>query len=102
MPFNTLADDLQRLVDATDAIGQAIIDAGGIVNEYDRLEEYPADIATIPSHLGTKSITADGVYNATDDNLDGYSSVTVEVTPPINTILEAVNTSLETSIGPST
>ena len=76
---NTIADNLQRLVDATDAIGQAIIDAGGTVNEYDRLEEYPADIATIPSHLGTKSITADGTYIATDDNLDGYSSVTVDV-----------------------
>ena len=99
---NTIADNLQRLIAARTAIGNAIVTKGGTVNSGDGLEEFPADIATIPSHLGTKSITADGTYNATDDNLDGYSSVTVEVTPPINTILEAVNTSLETSIGPST
>ena len=99
---NTIADNLQRLVDVTDAIGQAIIDAGGTVQEGDRLEEYPADITTIPSHLGTKNITADGVYDATDDDLDGFSSVTVEVTPPINAILESVNDSLEASIGPTT
>lgn len=29
--------------------------------------------------LGTKSITANGTYTATDDSLDGYSSVTVNV-----------------------
>jgi hypothetical protein len=29
--------------------------------------------------LGTKSITTNGTYNAEDDNLDGYSSVTVNV-----------------------
>lgn len=31
------------------------------------------------STLGTKSITANGTYNASDDSLDGYSSVTVNV-----------------------
>lgn len=30
-------------------------------------------------NLGTKTVTSNGVYNATDDNLDGYSSVTVNV-----------------------
>lgn len=29
--------------------------------------------------LGTKTITTNGVYNASDDNLDGYSKVTVDV-----------------------
>ena len=29
--------------------------------------------------LGTKTITANGTYNASDDNFDGYSSVTVNV-----------------------
>lgn len=29
--------------------------------------------------LGTKTITTNGVYNASDDNLDGYSQVTVDV-----------------------
>lgn len=31
------------------------------------------------STLGTKTITANGEYDATDDNLDGYSEVTVSV-----------------------
>lgn len=31
------------------------------------------------STLGTKTITQNGTYNATDDNLDGYSEVTVNV-----------------------
>lgn len=31
------------------------------------------------STLGTKTITQNGTYNATDDNLDGYSEVTVSV-----------------------
>jgi len=29
--------------------------------------------------LGTKTITANGTYNASDDSLDGYSSVTVTI-----------------------
>lgn len=32
--------------------------------------------------LGTKHITHNGIYNASDDNLDGYSSVSVAVTTP--------------------
>ena len=32
-----------------------------------------------PPALGTKSITANGTYNASSDNLDGYSQVTVNV-----------------------
>lgn len=32
--------------------------------------------------LGTKSITSNGIYNAADDSLDGYNSVTVAVPMP--------------------
>ena len=32
-----------------------------------------------PSKLGTKTITENGTYNASSDNLDGYSSVSVNV-----------------------
>ena len=35
------------------------------------------------SNLGTKNITANGTYQAQDDNLDGYSAVTVAVTPTL-------------------
>ena len=32
-----------------------------------------------PSDLGTKTITLNGTYDAEDDNVDGYSEVTVNV-----------------------
>lgn len=35
-----------------------------------------------PSVLGTKTITTNGTYNASSDNYDGYSSVTVSVPVP--------------------
>ena len=44
---------------------------------------YASVNVNVPSEeptLGTKTITANGTYNASDDNLDGYSSVTVNVT----------------------
>lgn len=34
------------------------------------------------ANLGTKSITSNGTYNASSDNLDGYSQVTVNVPNP--------------------
>ena len=46
--------------------------------------------------LGTKSITANGTYNASDDNYDGYSSVTVNV-PSQSATLQA-----KTNITPAT
>ena len=49
--------------------------------------------------LGTKSITANGTYNAADDSLDGYSSVTVSVSggggpnlPDPSTVTDLTNT----------
>jgi hypothetical protein len=45
--------------------------------------------AELPINVGEKTITANGVYEAEDDSLDGYSKVTVsvsgEVTPPTTT-----------------
>lgn len=57
---NTIAENLQRLVDAKNDIIDAIIAKGGTVNEGDGLEEFPADIATIPvggdSHFATNLV----------------------------------------------
>lgn len=36
-------------------------------------------IPDIPAVVGTKEITENGTYNASDDNLEGYSSITVNV-----------------------
>ena len=90
--ITSIADNLQRLADVTDAIGEAIAAAGGTVGQYDRLEQYPDDIATItPAKLTTKTITENGIYNANDE-----TTVTVtqtDTTYPItfNTINNTLN-----------
>lgn len=50
---NTIADNLQRLVDAKTAIASAITAKGGTVTTGDGFEAFPADIATIPTGGGT-------------------------------------------------
>lgn len=41
-------------------------------------------------NLGTKNITANGTYNASSDNLDGYSQVSVAVPAPTTTPITTV------------
>ena len=50
---NTIADNLLRLQTARTAIATAITTKGGTVTQGDGFEEFPADIATIPSGGGT-------------------------------------------------
>ena len=50
-------------------------------------------------HLAQKSITANGTYNATDDNLDGYSSVIVNVSAPEVTITDGGSVTQELQPG---
>lgn len=80
---NTIADNLTRLQTARTAIATAITTKGGTVAEGAGLEDFPTAIGTIPSGGGstliTKSITSNGTYNASSDDADGYSSVTVTV-----------------------
>lgn len=45
---------------------------------YDNVTVNPIPDEYIIPNLGTKTITTNGTYNATDDNLDGYSQVSVE------------------------
>lgn len=45
---------------------------------YNVTDKASAKVNVPEKQLGTKTITKNGVYNATDDNLDGYSQVTVE------------------------
>lgn len=79
MPEPTIADRLERLIDAKEDIDTAITEKGGTVTK--GLENSDDDIASIPAtgDLGTKTIVANGTYDAEDDELDGYSSVTVDV-----------------------
>lgn len=57
-----------------------------------------------PSVLGSKTINKNGVYYATDDNLDGYSSVNVNVLDVSYTTVESVVLAQKniTSVGYST
>ena len=54
--------------------GEIEINANGIYNVTDKVS---ARVSVPEKQLGTKTITKNGVYKATDDNLDGYSQVTV-------------------------
>ena len=93
---NTIAQNLQRLIDAKNAIGSAITEKGGTVGVDDGLEEFPASIATIPSGgsdlLGSFLLTLDRfnvnlndkelVYNqssATQNSSGGYIAPTTIV-----------------------
>ena len=55
--------------------GEIEINANGIYNVTDKVS---ARVSVPEKQLGTKTITKNGVYNANNDNLDGYSQVTVE------------------------
>lgn len=66
--------DEQNLYDIADAIREKL----GVQTEY-LPSEMASAIGSIAGTLGTKTITENGTYNATDDDLDGYSQVTVNV-----------------------
>lgn len=56
---------------------------GGTIPTNKNTENLSSAIESIPSGssatLGTKNITSNGIYKASDDNLDGYSQVNVDV-----------------------
>ena len=56
-------------------VGTKEIETNG---NYDVREYANASVNVPEKYLGTKTITANGTYLASDDNLDGYSSVSVE------------------------
>lgn len=48
-------------------------------------------VAPTPAVLGTKTITANGIYSASSDSLDGYSKVTVSVSSGVNLQSKSAN-----------
>lgn len=46
--------------------------------DYDAIKKVEVNVNLPEPKLGTKTITSNGTYKATDDNLDGYSEVEVE------------------------
>ena len=93
-PVITDNDILQGIAEAIQAK-----DSGGQMT----VDEMPTRIANIPSGGGTlipKTITQNGVYNASSDNADGYDVVTVSV-PERNTLDEYFADTLEVANIPS-
>ena len=76
----TTAEYLERLVQAKNNIANAITNAGGTVNSGDGLEDFSADINTIPTSGNIDSLTvySNGTYTA-PSGVDGYNPVSVYV-----------------------
>lgn len=68
-------DKSSAKVDIPEPTGTLEINANGTYNVKDK--EF-ADVNVPEKKLGTKNITSNGVYKASDDGLDGYSEVDVE------------------------
>lgn len=77
--MGTIAEKLNYLNTTKANIKNAIIEKGVSVSDNDTFRSYASKIADIEPTLGTKTITANGTYNASDDSLQGYSSVTVDI-----------------------
>lgn len=63
------------------SIANAIRTKGGTSAQLEFPTEFVSAIGDLPSAatLGTKTVTANGTYQASSDNLDGFSSFTVEI-----------------------
>lgn len=76
----SVASEISRLQNAKADIKTSIENKGVTVGD-GTIDTYASkidEISTSSAVLGTKIITANGTYKATDDNLDGYSEVNVE------------------------
>ena len=71
---NTIAENLQRLVDAKPAIGNAIIAKGGTVGANDGLEDFATDIATIPSGGSSQSRKDVNFYDYDGTIVNSYTA----------------------------
>ena len=75
MSEHTIAENLARLTAARTNIANAITAKGGTANSGDGLEEFPTDIATIPSGGGGSTGTKDvNFYDYDGTIVDGYTS----------------------------
>ena len=77
----SIASEITRLQNAKSDIKASIENKGVTVGD-GTIDTYASkinEISTSSAVLGTKTITENGTYKASDDNLDGYSSVDVNV-----------------------
>ena len=77
----SIVSEITRLQNAKSDIKASIENKGVTVGD-GTIDTYASkinEISTSSAVLGTKTITENGIYKASDDNLDGYSSVDVNV-----------------------
>lgn len=77
----SIVSEITRLQNAKSDIKASIENKGVTVGD-GTIDTYASkinEISTSSAVLGTKTITENGTYKASDDNLDGYSSVDVNV-----------------------
>ena len=77
----SIVSEITRLQNAKSDIKASIENKGVTVGD-GTIDTYASkinEISTSSAVLGTKTITKNGIYKASDDNLDGYSSVDVNV-----------------------
>ena len=91
----SIASELTKLeTDITNAYN-TINTKGGTIPSNKNTDNLSTSINSIPSGgsatLITKTITENGTYDATDDNADGYSEVTVNVVPSSEYIVTLEN-----------
>ena len=87
----TIKDTLDAIVKKLDATYTDSKDIADAVSEFSKNDGPDA-------RLGTKTITVNDTYTALDDDLDGYSSVTVDVPFTFNKIMAYGDTSGSTVI----
>lgn len=92
---HTIAENLQRLVDAKDAIAAAITAKGGTIAQGDGLEEFPTAINGISTGVDTSSDTVTAMYlgtgktahNAQGQQITGTHDINVYTIPSGTTSL---------------
>ena len=75
----SIADCITRLQAASAAIATAITDKGGVVNNGDGFEEYPADIRTIPTGSGVVDVTITASVTSTSVTLTLDKAIPVDL-----------------------
>lgn len=77
--MGTTAQKLDRLLETKNGLREIINAKGVSVSEDDTFNSYINKVAAIPSDMAEATITANGTYRASDQGIDGFSSVIVNV-----------------------
>ena len=78
--LDEIKSEINRIKNSVDSCFSICSEKGALIPTTTNISDLPAVIDSIPSNskLGIKLINENGIYNAIDDGLDGYSSVQVD------------------------